>query len=441
MAKRRRDVLRERQDELDADDVDRTIELLRSANPPLVAHLRHLIGDRRDGLLRFTGSFGYTSVSTQDWPLAACVVNDDSDDGGVVVSFAREGGQLQVPAAWSSDVITNSVIGLHHSGRLSFARSENELLRTLATRTLRDTLVIYLGAPGDLDDALRACAVTLTTLEPATSRYQTSSPLRFSPAAREPALGRATEVRPGETRVELLRADPTVVGLREPFTPSLRGRCTEMVAYLALHRHESVTGERLRLRVLARSDVDASPRTLANTASVLRRSLGVDESGPRLHPVASTGLYVTHGVGSDVELFHALVDQARPLALPAAAPLLRRALSLVGGEPLSAALRGYEWFLVEGHAARLARAGEWAALALHRHALNEEDFELAFWALQKGRLVDPYNDALSEALTRVPRLREFGGDATGRAQHEAVGARGAVAVSGAFERFGDEVSE
>ena len=74
-----------------------------------------------------------------------------------------------------------------------------------------------------------------------------------------------------------------------------------MVAYLALHRDEPVTGERLRTRVLTHADVDASQRTLANTASAVRRSLGVDAAGPRLHPVTSSGLYVTHGVSSDVE--------------------------------------------------------------------------------------------------------------------------------------------
>ena len=439
MAKRRRDVLRERQDELHEDDVDRTIELLRSANPLLVAHLRHLIGDRREGLIRFTGDFSYAAIPVSDEPLAVSVVSDDDD--GVVVAFAREGGQLQVPKSWNNDDIASSVIGLHDSGRLSFALTEGELLRTLATRTLRNTLVLYLGAGSDLDDALRACSITVIPLDADDARRRSKFSARFTSDPLDREVDGALEPRPGETRVDLLRADPTVVGLREPFTPALRRRCIEMVAYLALHHHESVTGERLRTRVLAHSNVDASLRTLANTASAVRRSLGVDEAGPRLHPVTSSGLYVTHGVSSDVEIFHALVDRARPLPLPVAAPLLRRALSLVGGEPLASSLRGFEWFLVEGHAARLVRAGEWAALALHQHAVQEEDFELAFWALQKGRLIDPYSDALSDALTRVPRLRQFGGDGSSRAQHEAVGARGAVTMGGALRRLSDQITE
>jgi hypothetical protein len=211
-----------------------------------------------------------------------------------------------------------------------------------------------------------------------------------------------------------------------------------MTAYLALHRHEPVTGERLRARVLGSADVDASTRTLANTASSVRRSLGVDARGPRLHPVTSSGLYVTHGVTSDVELFDTLVARARALSLVEAAPSLERALGLVHGEVLASALRGFEWFLAEGHAARLQRDAEWAALALSRVALEAEDYETAFWALGQGRLVDPYSDALDDTLRRVPRLREFGGDGPGRAQHLAVGASDAEESGGALARLVDE---
>jgi hypothetical protein len=227
----------------------------------------------------------------------------------------------------------------------------------------------------------------------------------------------------------------------EPFTPTLRRRCVEMVAYLALHRHEPVTGERLRTRVLTHADVDASLRTLANTASAVRRSLGVDALGPRLHPVSSSGLYVTHGLSSDVEVFSTLVARARQLPVADASTLAHQALLLIKGEPLASALRGFEWFLAEGHGARLARDGEWAALALHHEALQRGKYELAFWALQQGLLIDPFSDALSEALSRVPRLREFGGDGAGASQHGTVGPRGAVAMSWSFARFTQQVSQ
>jgi hypothetical protein len=159
-----------------------------------------------------------------------------------------------------------------------------------------------------------------------------------------------------------------------------------------------------------------------------------------LHAVTSSGLYVTHGLISDVEIFHGLVARARQLPGNEAAPLLREALDLVQGEPLASALRGFEWFLAEGHAARLARDGEWAALALHHDSLASGDYELAFWALEKGRLIDPYSDALMTALAQVPRLREFGSDGSGRAQHEAVGAGGAEAVGWTFDRLSDQIA-
>jgi len=148
---------------------------------------------------------------------------------------------------------------------------------------------------------------------------------------------------------------------------------------------------------------------------------------------------VTHSVTSDVETFEGLVARARAVSLTDAAPLVERALALVHGEPLASALRGFEWFLAEGYAARLQRYAEWAALALHQYALEAEDYEQAFWALSQGRLVDPYNDALDDALRRVPRLRQFGGDVAGRAQHLAVGAGGAEEAGGPLARLGDQV--
>ena len=109
---------------------------------------------------------------------------------------------------------------------------------------------------------------------------------------------------------------------------------------------------------------------------------------------------------------------------------------MIKGEPLASALRGFVWFLAEGYGARLARDGEWAALALHHDALTNGRYEMAFWALQQGLLIDPYSDVLLDATARVPRLREFGRDGSGLAQDLAVGPGRAVAMSWAFERFG-----
>jgi hypothetical protein len=338
---------------------------------------------------------------------------------------------LAIAPAWSADDVRRSVVALHN-GRLVFAGTEAELLRALATRSVRQTLVIYLGHANDLDEELRSCAVTLTPF--VKGRGPTN-------AANTTSVAGVTGPARHEVRVDLLRADPQVYGLVEPMTATLRRRCIEMLAYLALHRHEPVTGDRLRTRVLTHADVDASPRTLANTASALRRSLGVDADGPRLHPVTSSGLYVTHGVTSDVEIFTTLVGRARQLSVGRAAPLARQALELIKGEPLSSALRGFEWFLAEGYGARLSRDGEWAALALHHDAMARDEYELAFWALRQGLLIDPYSEVLLEASARVPRLREFGGDRAGLSQHEPVGAGGAEAMSWSLHSFCNQVSQ
>ncbi|MGA2123873.1 MAG: hypothetical protein ABSG58_05545 [Acidimicrobiales bacterium] len=410
VAKRRSDALR-RDGSDGVFDVDESIELLRGLNPQLIGHLVALIGEERDGVLDVADEPAALSSGTPSAPILACTLGPSAT--GTLIGFAREGGRLPIRAAWSVEDIQREVVVLHQ-GNVVFARDESELLRALATRALRGSVVVYLGASGDLDDELSACAVTLTPY--------LDNDSRATPVAHEAP-------RTGDLRVEMLRADPTVVGIVEPFTPTLRRRCIEMVAYLALHRHEPVTGERLRTRVLLHADIEASSRTLANTASSVRRSLGVDVQGPRLHPVSSSGLYTTHGVTSDVEMFSTLVTRARQLPLGDAAPLAHEALLLIKGEPLASTLRGFEWFLAEGFAARLARDGEWAALALHHSAMSRRNYELAFWSLQQGLLIDPYSDALTDALAKVPRLREFGGDGARPAQHQPVSPRGAVAMS------------
>ncbi|MGC8510509.1 MAG: hypothetical protein ACP5PB_06520 [Acidimicrobiales bacterium] len=430
-ARRRERSLRLGEEDVTEDDVEDVIDQLRDADPQLIDGLIALAGERRDGVVRPTAIPCVIGAGNRADPLAAVLIEDSREP---LVAFAREGGALRVPARWSSAQLTTALTGLH-DGPVRMTRDVAELVRLLATRSLRRTLVVFDGPDDELDDDLRACCVVVRRLatvdapdgltpERAVSRYLAPAVADDSP--------RATL---GVVHVELLRADPVVSGLIEPFTATLRRRCVEMVAYLALHRDEPITGERLRARVLGRGDEDASTRTLANTATAVRRSLGVDERGPRLHPVSSSGLYVTHGLTSDVERFHDLVAHARTADRAHAATLNREALSLVRGEPLASRLRGFEWFLVEGHWSRLRRDGEWAALALGDWAVAEHDPELAYWALTRGRLLDPDSDALVDALAHVPRLREFGGDRSGGAQHRAVGALGAVAMGGASHRL------
>lgn len=432
VAKRRKDSLRQHQFALSEDEIDDTIALLRANDPEMISGLRSLIDDRCDGVLTVGKDQLVTCEATNNEPRVVCVLGEDAD--GTVVSFAGEGGQLLVHEHWDDDDVVRGVVALREGGRLIFARDQTELLRALATRTLGSTLVLFLGDPLELDEELRTCSVTLAgyaSRGPSADRHDHAHTSDTGPLLVSGA---------GDLRAELLRSDPQIVGLVEPFTATLRRRCVEMTTYLALHRREPITGDRLRTRVLTSADVDASMRTLANTASAVRRSLGTDEQGPRLHGVTSSGLYITHALTSDVEIFHGLVSRARQLASNEAAPLLQEALLLVQGEPLASALRGFEWFLAEGHAARLARDGEWAALALHHDALARGDYELAFWALEQGRLIDPYSDVLVTALAKVPRLREFGSDGSSRTQYESVGTGGTEEMRWSLERLSDQIA-
>ncbi len=350
-AKRRADALRD--EGADGFDVEESIALLRASDPETVRRVAARCDRGRDGVVVVPHGPLDAGPDEPHFPLVACVLGEAP--GGVRVAFAREGGRLALAPGWGVEDALGHVVSLGPE-RLVVARREDELLHALATRALHRAVVVYLGDATRLEDDLLASAVTLERPVGVTD---------------DPDAG------PGP-RVELLRADPRVTGLVEPFVETLRRRCVEMTAYLALHRHEPVTGERLRTRVLGHPDADASTRTLANTASAVRRSLGADARGPRLHPVTSAGLYVTHGIDSDLEAFTVLVARAREATGEESAALAQRALRLVQGEPLASALRGFEWFLAEGHAARLARDGEWAALALCHHARGRREYERAF---------------------------------------------------------------
>jgi hypothetical protein len=402
-AKRRQDFLRQSRVEVDPADVEETIALLRSIEPEDLAGLRRLVGEDTSGVLRIDERTATPEGEPSDpTPIVAIVLH--ADEHGCEVAFARPGFALPVGPMSPGDVADRAVV-LADGARCVIAQTPADALRSLALRRSFDDAVLYLGPAEDLDaDLIERCvSLAASSIDP--------RGLHGEHAADEPT---------GPV-VEILRAEPRITGLAEEFVPGLRRRCIEMTAYLAVHGHEAVTGERLRARVLANRE-DASARTLNNVSSALRRGLGGDRRGPRLHPVSPAGLYRIHGVRCDLVEFHELVDASRQ-SEQHEDELLEAALSLVTGEPLAATLRGFEWFLAEGHLARLQRDGEWAALRLAELARGRGDVDLAFWAIERGRLLDPYSDALEAALHRVPRLREFGGDRPGAAQHESVRTR------------------
>ncbi|MCU1362500.1 MAG: hypothetical protein JWM55_328 [Acidimicrobiaceae bacterium] len=235
MAKRRQDLLREANDDpSDVDfDVEESIDLLRRRDPDLIARLAGLAGDRTDGVLDVTDHLLGAPSESPTTPLVACSLGPSAT--GALVGFAREGGRLPVRPSWNSADLEENIVTLH-DGRVLFARSEPELLRALATRSLRRGLVVYLGPADEIDDDLAACTITV---RPHVERG--------GPSTRETLVAAKPTPQSGDLRVELLRADPQVVGLVEPFAPTLRRRCVEMVAYLALRSQDAVVSHDLHL--------------------------------------------------------------------------------------------------------------------------------------------------------------------------------------------------
>jgi DNA-binding SARP family transcriptional activator len=223
-----------------------------------------------------------------------------------------------------------------------------------------------------------------------------------APAAR--ARAGITASTPGIIEVRLLTITPRLDGLHEDLPPNRARRAVELVAYLALHHPDVITGDRLRTRVLGSSDADAASKTLFNTAYAARRAMGVDERGEPLFPAGSrSGLYqLSSRVTVDVHRAMALAEEARAQADPGlAVTQFHAALDLVEGEPLANALSGYSWWEAEGHGGRIAAVLVDAACSMAALACDAGRFELARWGLEQARLVEPYSEALSRAAMQV----------------------------------------
>jgi DNA-binding SARP family transcriptional activator len=209
---------------------------------------------------------------------------------------------------------------------------------------------------------------------------------------------------PGQVEVRLLTMVPRLEGLCEDLPPNRARRAVELVAYLALHHPDLITSDRLRTRVLGSSDADAASKTLFNTAYAARRAMGVDGNG---HPLFPAGTRTGHYQVSP----QVTVDVLRAIALAAAAgeqsdaddaiALYRAALDLVEGEPLANALSGYSWWEAEGHGGRIAAVLVDSACSMAVLAVDGGHFELAWWGLERARLVEPYSEALSRAAMQV----------------------------------------
>lgn len=215
----------------------------------------------------------------------------------------------------------------------------------------------------------------------------------------------------GPVEVKLLAAVPGVEGLHAPLPPKRARRATELIAYLAVHGPDAVTGDRLRTRVLGTADADAARKTLFNVAGAARQALGAGPDGTPLFPHATrSGHYrLSPLITVDaLRMERALRAGLCAPDLSGATELLHAGLDLVSGEPLGSALTGYEWWRAEGHERRIADVVVDAACALAREAVREGRIDLARWAVDRARLVEHYSEALCRAAMQVAAA---GGDA------------------------------
>ncbi len=395
MAKRRRDELRQLRVILEDGEVEDVINELQSVDEELIQRVLDGLPPDDFGIIDIAQFEEPGPVAASaDSPVLVVPVRNESNQW--MLAYARPGGTITVAPGTDLQGLASVASALHCDGRVVTSGSSLEAMRQLALRPSSRVMVLHLGGDPLDEDIARLCVrmVHRSDRDPCVSRPVESS------RSRRPVELVATHVF-----VRLLRPVAIVEGLSEPFNSDLRRRCIEMTTYLAVHRHEVITGDRLRARVLGGGYNDASTRTLANTASAVRRSLGNHGSLSRLLPVTPGGHYRTEDVSSDIERFHALVALAQESPSEEFA-FLTEAIALIEGEPLSAELRGFEWFLAEGHLARLQRDAEWATLRLAQLSIVSGDFDLAYYALERGRLVDPYSDDIVAALARVPRRRD-----------------------------------
>jgi hypothetical protein len=220
-----------------------------------------------------------------------------------------------------------------------------------------------------------------------------------------PLEGLVTAVpAPGPVTVRLLTAVPRIDGLASPL-PSNRTRpAVELVAYLAMHHPDPVTGDRLRTRVLGSADADAAIKTLLNTVGAARRALGLDDQGdPYLPRATKSGLYrLSPLVTADATRAAILVTAGLATGDPdEAMALLRAALDLVEGEPLGGVQKGWGWWGAEGHEGRTAALLVDAACELARLAVAAGRPALGWWGVARARMVERYSEALTRAAMRL----------------------------------------
>ncbi len=281
--------------------------------------------------------------------------------------------------------------------------------------------LLFIGAPEQLNETTRNAAVVVTTMRQGsdlevevhehvevTSSSGTKTFDRLgvpaelfaalSPDREEADAPEHPPLAGSKPLVRLLTQLPRIDGLAEALEPRRARRAVEVAAYLSLHAAAPLTGEQLRTRVLGSDGADGAAKSLSNTVSALRRSLGVDLEGqPHLPTATRSGSYrLGVHVRCDVTQLEGLLAEARhstnPLEVIA---LVRAACDLIEGPPLESVVLGYDWFTTEGHASALSVSLTTAVARAAALALDEGFIELGKWMVGRARVLNQYSESLA----------------------------------------------
>lgn len=198
--------------------------------------------------------------------------------------------------------------------------------------------------------------------------------------------------------VLLLLGDVDLTGTSGTPPTRAAGQCKEYCAWLLQHPGSTP------VRMLR--DLQVADATRRSNMSRLRSWLGSDPDGMPYLPDAYTGrISLDERVTSDWEQFTTLLSGGVNFAGTQA---LREALGLVRGEPLGTF--SFQWHWAQQLRADMVAMVVDAASVLADRALEQGDLDTAAWAIGRGRLGAPFDDALSareiEVLVRGGRRSE-----------------------------------
>jgi DNA-binding SARP family transcriptional activator len=204
----------------------------------------------------------------------------------------------------------------------------------------------------------------------------------------------------GAIEVRLLSPAPVLVGPTRDVGDRDTARVIELLAFLTLHDGR-VTLDAAADALFARSAPAVRRSRIDHVASAARAALGPGPDGRVLLARRGEELLLDPSVTCDAVRARRAFASAPSAEPDAAEVLLVGALGLVEGPPLGGVVAGYSWFGAESLDEACAAEIVDGAHHLASLALASGRFELARWAIGRGRLVDASSEILARDLMAV----------------------------------------